>query len=75
MLFAHFGLTGPAILDVSRAVARHDGPGQLDLALDLAPDTKAEELDSYFQAAGRSGRRSVAALMPEALPRSGWPRR
>src|SRR4051794_2127910 len=27
LLFAHFGLTGPAILDVSRAVARHDGDG------------------------------------------------
>ncbi len=69
MLFAHFGLTGPAILDISRAVARHNGPDQLDLALDLVPDTKAEELDKYFQAAGRSGRRSVAALMPEALPK------
>ena len=69
LLFAHFGLTGPAILDVSRAVARHDGPDKLDLALDLAPDSKAEDLDQYFQAAGRSGRRAVAGLMPECLPR------
>ena len=69
LLFAHFGLTGPAILDVSRAVARHDGSDQLDLALDLVPDTKADELDKYFQAAGRTGRRSVATLMPEALPK------
>lgn len=69
LLFAHFGLTGPAILDVSRAVARHDGPDRLDLALDLAPDLKADELDRYFQAAGRSGRRAVAGLMPECLPR------
>ena len=69
LLFAHFGLTGPAILDVSRAVARHDGPDKLDLALDLVPNTRADELDKYFQAAGRSGRRSVAALMPEAVPK------
>ncbi len=69
LLFAHFGLTGPSILDVSRAVARHDGPEKLDLSLDLAPDAKAEELDQYFQAAGRSGRRAVAGLMPECLPR------
>ena len=69
LLFAHFGLTGPAILDVSRAVARHDGPDKLDLALDLAPDSKAEDLDQYFQAAGRSGRRAVAGMMPECLPR------
>ena len=69
LLFAHFGLTGPAILDVSRAVARHDGPDKLDLALDLAPTSKAEELDHYFQAAGRSGRKAVVGLMPECLPR------
>ncbi len=69
LLFAHFGLTGPAILDVSRAVARHDGPGRLDLALDLAPDARAEDLDHHFQAAGRVGRRSVLALMPDHLPR------
>ena len=31
MLFAHFGLSGPAMLDVSRAVARHDGPDALEL--------------------------------------------
>jgi predicted Rossmann fold flavoprotein len=69
LLFAHFGLTGPAILDVSRAVARHDGPDRLDLALDLAPTAKADDLDRYFQGAGRSGRRAVASLMPECLPR------
>ncbi len=69
LLFAHFGLTGPAILDVSRAVARHDGPDKLDLALDLAPDLRAEELDQHFQVAARSGRRSVATLMPDHLPR------
>lgn len=69
LLFAHFGLTGPAILDVSRAVARHDGIEKLDLAIDFAPDDKAESLDQYFQAAGRSGRRAVAGMMPECLPR------
>jgi predicted Rossmann fold flavoprotein len=69
LLFAHFGLTGPAILDVSRAVARHDGPDKLDLAIDFAPNSRADELDQYFQAAGRSGRRAVVGLMPECLPR------
>jgi predicted Rossmann fold flavoprotein len=69
LLFAHFGLTGPAILDVSRAVARHDGPEKLDLAVDFAPNTRAEDLDQFFQAAGRSGRRAVVGMMPECLPR------
>jgi predicted Rossmann fold flavoprotein len=69
MLFAHFGLTGPAILDVSRAVARHDGPDRLDLALDFLPDIRTEALDQTLQAAARSGRRAVAGLLPESIPR------
>lgn len=69
VLFAHFGLTGPAILDVSRAVARADGPGPLDLALDFAPDTRVEALDEHFRTAGRAGRPSVVGLLPAGLPR------
>jgi predicted Rossmann fold flavoprotein len=69
LLFAHFGLTGPAILDVSRAVARHEGPDRLDLVIDFAPDDRAELLDARLQAACRSGRRSVAGLLPAPLPR------
>jgi len=69
VLFAHFGLTGPAILDVSRAVARHDGPGRPSLLLDLVPGARPEALDAHFQAAGRVGRPAVLNLLPEALPR------
>jgi hypothetical protein len=69
LLFAHFGLTGPAILDVSRAVARHDGPGRLDLVLDFVPDDRPEALDARLQAACRVGRRPVAGLLPVPLPR------
>ena len=70
MLFAHFGLTGPAILDVSRAVARHDGPDRLDLALDLIPDVAARGAGpAPSRPSSRQGRRSLAALLPESLPR------
>ena len=69
LLFAHFGLTGPAILDVSRAVARHDGPDRLDLSLDFLPDLRPEPLDQSLQSAARSGKRTVASLLPEAIPR------
>lgn len=69
VLFAHFGLTGPAILDVSRAVARHDGPEPPELALDFAPDLRPEALDPQLQAACRSGRRAVAGLLPAPIPR------
>lgn len=68
LLFAHFGLTGPAILDVSRAAARHAGPEPLDLVLDFAPDIRAEVLDQQLQLSARSGRRLVAGLLPDHLP-------
>lgn len=69
VLFAHFGLTGPAMLDVSRAVARHDGPQRLDLLIDWLPDVRPDVLDSRIQSIGRSGRPSVVGMMPSVLPR------
>jgi predicted Rossmann fold flavoprotein len=69
MLFAHFGLTGPAILDVSRAVARHDGPGRLDLVLDFLPEVRIETLDQTIQTEARNGRRNVVSFLPDVLPR------
>ncbi len=69
VLFAHFGLSGPAILDVSRCVARADDPTGLTLRLDLLPGAARDELDRAIQAASRQGRRPVATLLPESLPR------
>ncbi len=69
VLFAHFGLTGPAILDVSRAVARDDHPERLALRLDFVPDLRAEAIDAHLQARCRVGRPAVAALLPEGIPR------
>ncbi len=68
-LFAHFGLTGPAILDVSRCVARHDRPESLQLALDFVPDQRAETLDQHLAAASRRGRPAVINLLPPGIPR------
>jgi predicted Rossmann fold flavoprotein len=68
LLFAHFGLTGPAILDVSRAVARRDPGAPLDLFIDFVPELRPELLDQHLQSACRAGRRSVASLLPEAIP-------
>ncbi|CAN5880851.1 aminoacetone oxidase family FAD-binding enzyme [soil metagenome] len=69
VLFAHFGLTGPAILDVSRAVARRDSDEPLFLELDLAPDDRPEALDARLQEASRGARRLVAGLLPGGVPR------
>src|SRR5205823_6621655 len=37
LLFAHFGLTGPVVLDVSRVVSGHAQPRTLTLELDFLP--------------------------------------
>ena len=69
MLFTHQGLSGPAILDVSRAVARLAGSEPALLRLDLLPDVSREELDHRFQIEARRGRRAAVSLVPEELPR------
>lgn len=69
VLFAHFGLTGPAILDVSGPVARLDALDGVTLELDFAPDDRPEAIDARLQQEARTGRRSVVGLLPEPLPR------
>ncbi len=69
VLFAHFGLSGPAILDVSRAAARSDDSQPLVLHLDLVPDVAREELDQHLKDASRLGRPAVTSLLPADLPR------
>ena len=69
VLFAHFGLSGPAILDVSRAVARRGDSEPLTLHLDLVPALSRDELDRGLQASCRQGRRALVTLLPAELPR------
>jgi predicted Rossmann fold flavoprotein len=69
VLFAHFGLSGPAILDVSGAAARCGESEPLILRLDLVPGLARGELDIRLQAACRQGRRAVVTLLPDELPR------
>ena len=73
VLFAHFGLTGPAILDVSRAVTRSDDPRRLGLRLDLIPDVPREKLNGRVQ--DHEPARPPAADVPPARRRSrvDWP--
>jgi predicted Rossmann fold flavoprotein len=68
ILFAHFGLSGPAILDVSRAVARYEGPGTLELRIDFYPSLSREQVDQKLQAAARRGRPAVTSILAADLP-------
>jgi predicted Rossmann fold flavoprotein len=69
VLFTHRGLSGPAILDVSRAVTRCADADGLELRLDFLAGFSHEDLDARLQLEARRGRRNVASLLPEELPR------
>lgn len=69
LLFAHFGLSGPAILDVSGLIAR-SGPSEArSLRVDWIPTWRADALDQHIQPESRVGRRGVSNLIPESLPK------
>ena len=70
LLFTHFGLSGPVILNVSRQVSGHPAPQSLRLECDLLPDISEEVLLSQLQQAGRAaGNQLVLNHLSERLPR------
>lgn len=70
MLFAHFGLTGPAPLDVSRAVSGHAKPASLLLEADFLPREPEQAFDEFLQAESQaSGKKQLAVVLAEKLPR------
>lgn len=69
-LFAHFGLSGPAPLDVSKAIARHDSPRSLRLEIDFLPSRKREEFDEFLRNESlTSGKKQLAVVLSDLLPR------
>jgi predicted Rossmann fold flavoprotein len=69
-LFAHFGLSGPGPLDVSKAVSRHPNPQSLELELDFLPARPEPELDEFLRAESlASGKKQLAVVLSDLLPR------
>jgi predicted Rossmann fold flavoprotein len=70
LLFAHFGLSGPVILDVSRVVSGHATPTTLTLELDLLPCVPESDLDAHLQReAINSAKKQLAGILQAVLPR------
>jgi predicted Rossmann fold flavoprotein len=70
MLFAHFGLSGPVILDVSRVVSGHANPTSLQLEVDFLPAVKDPELDEFIREQSLAqGKKQLAVVLAERLPR------
>jgi predicted Rossmann fold flavoprotein len=70
LLFAHFGLSGPVVLDVSRVISGHPWPGSLLLELDFLPAMKETDLDDYLRSESlASGKKQLAVVLAAHQPR------
>ncbi len=69
MLFTHFGLSGPAVLDVSRAITGAANPDALVVTIDFLPGTTASEVERQLRDPVVKGNRLVAGVVAENLPR------
>jgi predicted Rossmann fold flavoprotein len=71
MLFAHFGLTGPAPLDVSRAVSGHPDPKSLVLEIDFLPGEPEPAIDEFLRTeSAASGKQLLAGVLARKITRS-----
>src|SRR5262249_21148952 len=63
-------LTGPAPLDVSKAIARHADPASLEVQIDFLPALAEPLLDEFLRTeALASGKKQLAVVLAEMLPR------
>ena len=70
LLFAHFGLSGPVILDVSRVISGHPRPEALALELDLLPNVPEPDLDELLRReTAATGKKQLAAILAVHVPR------
>jgi predicted Rossmann fold flavoprotein len=70
LLFAHFGLSGPVILDVSGVISRHPRPESLILEIDFLPLLKESDLDELLRSEGTSsGKKQLAGILAGHLPK------
>ncbi len=69
MLFAHFGVTGPVVLDVSHAVSGAADSDSLVLRCDLLPEMSERDLDTALaDRCADDGKRRATTLLNPWLP-------
>jgi predicted Rossmann fold flavoprotein len=70
LLFAHFGLTGPVALDISRVISGHERPQSLRMECDFLPNVTTAALDEQIKsAAAAAGKKQIISLVPDTVPR------
>lgn len=72
MLFTHFGLSGPLILNLSRDIGEWQKEGDVTLALDILPGFGYDQLnvklqEIFKQNSNKKLKNSLGILMPEAM--------
>jgi predicted Rossmann fold flavoprotein len=69
LLFAHFGLTGPVALDVSRVITGHPAPTTLALEIDFLPRLPESEVERWLQTESlAAGKKQLANVLSEHVP-------
>ncbi len=70
LLFAHFGLTGPVALDISRVISGHERPQSLRMECDFLPNVTPVALDEQIKsAATAAGKKQIISFVPDTVPR------
>ncbi|MFO0912688.1 MAG: NAD(P)/FAD-dependent oxidoreductase [Pirellulales bacterium] len=70
LLFTHVGVSGPVVMDVSRAVSRVSPDQSLVLRCDFLPGEPLDQTMAWVRtAAAEEGRRPVAAVLSTRWPR------
>jgi predicted Rossmann fold flavoprotein len=70
LLFTHFGMSGPAALDVSRAVSSHPRPMDLTMRCDFLPDWNPERAEQELQQLlAADGKRHVGTVLATLVPK------
>lgn len=70
LLFAHFGLSGPVALDVSRLVTGHPHPASLSVRIDLLPQIDDNQLDEMLRNESLTqAKKQLDVVLAQRIPR------
>ena len=72
ILFTHFGLSGPLVLNLSREIGQWQKEGEVTLSLDILPEYGYDQLNAklqeiFKQDSNKKLKNSLGLLMPEAM--------
>ena len=69
LLFTHFGLSGPVVLDISRTVTGHPEPTACDVVVDFVPDIRAEQLEEGIrEQCAAAGKKQIGGILQKWIP-------